>query len=245
MFSRVLPALELTFTDVLSLLLPPRCPVCGSELQDGERFVCTACRYRIPLTGFCRDADNPMYRKFWGLVPVEHAAALFWFIGGSDWRELVHKFKYGEKWLYALKLGRWFGAELGEGGLFDDVDAVIPIPLHWRKRLSRGYNQSEYIAQGVADALGKKCDFRSVRRVKNNPSQAQQHRSERWDNVADIFAVRHADRLRGRHLLLVDDVFTTGATVISCAEAIIAACEGDVRISVATVAVSRKELGED
>ena len=139
-----------------------------------------------------------MWRKFWGLVPIERAAALFWFIGDSDWRELVHKFKYGGKWLYALQSGRWLGAELASGGLFDDVDTVIPIPLHWRKRLSRGYNQSEYIARGVAHALGKKCDFHSIRRIKNNPSQAQQHRSERWDNVADIFAVRHAERLRGR-----------------------------------------------
>ena len=186
-----------------------------------------------------------MWRKFWGLVPIEHAAALFWFVGGSDWRELVHKFKYGSKWLYALQAGRWLGEEMAAGGMFDDVDTVVPIPLHWRKRIVRGYNQSEYIAQGVAAALGRKCDFDSVRRIKNNPSQAQRHRSERWDNVADIFAVRHAERLRGRHVLLVDDVFTTGATVISCAEAIIAACGGDVRISVATVAVSRKELGED
>lgn len=245
MFSRVLSVAERSFFDILSLLLPPQCPVCHTPLHDGERFVCTVCRYRIPLTGFCHEADNPMWRKFWGLVPIERAAALFWFIGDSDWRELVHKFKYGGKWLYALQSGRWLGAELASGGLFDDVNTVIPIPLHWRKRLSRGYNQSEYIACGVARALGKKCDFHSIRRIKNNPSQAQRHRSERWDNVADIFAVRHAERLRGRHILLVDDVFTTGATVISCAEAIIAACEGDVRISVATVAVSRKELGED
>lgn len=245
MFSSLRSIAERTFFDVLSLVFPPCCPVCGEPLEDGERFVCTACRYRIPLTGFCTEADNPMWRKFWGLVPVERAAALFWFISGSDWRKLIHKFKYDGKWLYAERLGRWLGEELAEGGLFADVDVVVPVPLHWRKRVARGYNQSEYIAQGVARALGKPCDFRSVRRMKNNPSQAQQRKTERWENVADIFCVRRADSLRGRHVLLVDDVFTTGATVISCAEAIIAACGGDVRISVATVAVSRKELGED
>lgn len=214
-------------------------------MSDGERFVCTACRYRIPMTGFCREADNPMWRRFWGLVPIERAAALFWFIEGSEWRRLIHGFKYGGKWLLAIRAGRWLGAELAAGGLFGDADVVVPIPLHWRKRLSRGYNQSEYIAEGVARSLGITCDFRSVRRKVNNPSQTRQRHGDRWENVADIFAVRRPERLRGKHVLLVDDVFTTGATVISCAEAIVAACGGDVRISVATLAVSRREFGEE
>lgn len=231
--------------DLSSLIFPTLCPVCGSMMSDGERFVCTACRYRIPMTGFCREADNPMWRRFWGLVPVERAAALFWFIEGSQWRRLIHDFKYGGKWVSALHLGRWLGAELAAGGLFADADVVVPIPLHWRKRLARGYNQSEYIAEGVAHSLGIPCDFRSVRRRVNNPSQTQQRHGERWDNVAGIFAVRRPERLRGKHVLLVDDVFTTGATVISCAEAIVEACGGDVRVSVATLAVSRKMLGEE
>lgn len=233
------------FLDLFSLFVPERCPVCGSVLSDGENLVCTACRYRIPMTGFCRTADNPMWRKFWGLVPVERAAALYWFVEGSGWRRMIHDFKYGEMWLLAIRLGRWLGAELAAGGLYGDVDVVVPVPLHWRKRLSRGYNQSEYIAEGVAHSLGVPFDFRSVRRTVNNPSQTQQRHGDRWNNVAGIFAVRYTERLRGKHVLLVDDVFTTGATVISCAEAIVAACEGDVRVSVATVAASHKELGEE
>ncbi len=245
MFSRFTRILWHGFLDLFSLFVPETCPICGTVLSDGENFVCTACRYRIPMTGFCHEADNPMWRKFWGLVPVERAAALYWFIEGSEWRRLIHDFKYGGKWLLALRLGRWLGAELVAGGLYGDVDVVVPVPLHWRKRLSRGYNQSEYIAEGVAHSLGVPFDFRSVRRTVNNPSQTRQRHGDRWNNVDGIFAVRLPDRLRGKHVLLVDDVFTTGATVISCAEAIVAACEGDVRVSVATVAASHKELGED
>ena len=211
--------LKRAVSDLASLVFPDVCPVCGSMMSDGERFVCTACRYRVPLTGFCRE--------------------------GSDWRRLIHDFKYGGRWLLAVRIGRWLGAELAAGGLYGDVDVVVPVPLHWRKRISRGYNQSEYIAEGVAHSLGVPCDFRSVRRRVNNPSQTQQRHGDRWGNVDGIFAVRHPQRLRGKHVLLVDDVFTTGATVISCAEAIFAACGGDVRVSVATVAASRRELGEE
>ena len=245
MFSKLGDVLSQAISGVASLIVPPYCPICRSRLKDGEYFVCTACRYTIPLTGFCHEADNPMWRRFWGLVPIEHAAALFWYIEGSEWRKVVHKFKYEGHWIYAWKFGRWLGAELAAGGLFKDVDVVVFVPLHWIKRLRRTYDQAEYIARGVARELGVKCDYNSVRRLKNNPSQTQQHREERWNNVAGIFAVSRPKRLRGKHILLVDDVFTTGSTIISCAESILAACEGDVRISVATVAVSHKELGED
>ncbi len=232
----------LTFSDTLSeiaaLLLPRRCPVCHGEMLPEERFVCTSCRFDIPLTGFAANPTNPMIQRFWGIVPVERAAALFWFREGSAWRDAVHRFKYGGRWILARRLGEWLGSELLSGEGYADVELVVPVPLHWRKRLARGYNQSEYIAEGVAATLGSRCDFRALKRTRNNPSQALGHRLDRWENVEGIFAVRDAKRLRGRHILLVDDVFTSGATVTSCAEAIVEACGGDVRISVATVAVS-------
>jgi len=236
--------LKRVFSDIAGLFYPHLCAVCGDELCDGENFVCTACRFRVPLTGFCDDADNPLKRKLWGLLPVEQASAFIWFVDGGDWRRMIHRFKYDRMWLYARRMGEWYGSSLKNSGLYDDVDAIVPVPLHLRKRLSRGYNQSEYIADGIAAALGVKVLRHSVVRRVNNPSQTERSAGERWENVEGIFAVRNADALRGKHILLVDDVFTTGATIISCGEAILNAV-GDVKLSVAALAASRRGLGID
>lgn len=228
---------------ILSLIAPRRCAVCGGELPRGVDFICTMCRYKAPLTGYWRERENPMTERLAGLVRIEHASALLFFSGGSGWREAIHGFKYGGRWRTAYLLGRQYGAELKAGGLYDDVDAVVPVPLHYRKLLHRGYNQSTYIARGIARELGVKADTDLLRRRRNNPSQARKMHAERWDNVEDLFAVRRsAERLRGRHILLVDDVFTTGATVVACIEALHRAMP-ECRISVAALAVSRRGLG--
>ena len=137
-----------------------------------------------------------------------------------------------------------WAAGTADCGLYDDVEVVVPVPLHLRKRLKRGYNQSEYLAEGIAAELGVGVDRRSVVRRRNNPSQALSRKSDRWANVEGVFGVRHPERLAGRHILLVDDVFTTGATIVSCAETILRSVPG-CRISIAALAVSEHELGLD
>ncbi len=226
------------------LLFPVRCPVCGGEMPPGSRVVCTRCRYAVPLTGFCHAAYNPLWERLSALVPVEQASAFLYFIAGSGWRELIHRFKYDGAWRLARDMGVWYGHSLAESGLYDTVDTIVPVPLHWRKRLRRGYNQAECLAEGIGRAMALPVDRCSVRRVRNNPAQALHRREERWDNVEGIFAVRHPGRLAGRHLLLVDDVLTTGATLLSCAETILRAVP-DCRLSVAVLAVSQREFGLD
>lgn len=230
--------------DMWALLFPPVCPVCGCDLLDGEHFICTACRFRAPLTGFCNEAANPMTERLAALLPVERASAFIYYAAGSDWRRLIHSFKYHGKWRYAREMGVWYGHALRQSGLYGDVDVIVPVPLHFRKRMKRGYNQSEYIADGIASVLGVEVDRRSIYRRVNNPSQTLGERNDRWTNVDGVFAVRRPEALRGRHVLVVDDVFTTGATVISCGEAILRTVD-DVRLSVATLAVSQNELALD
>lgn len=237
-----------TFSEILrdlaGLIFPAQCAICHRDLVKGESVFCTCCRFQAPLTGFCNEADNPMVRRFDGLLPVERAAALMWFIDGSHWQRIIHRFKYKEEWFLALKMGQWLGAVLRDSGLYNDIDVVVPIPLHIIKRLRRNYNQSEIIAYAIARAIGAKLDIRSVKRTVNNPSQTRSSAAERWSNAEGIFALRRPEALKGKHILLVDDVFTTGSTIVSCGETILKGAE-DVRLSVATLAISQRAMAID
>jgi ComF family protein len=230
-------------SDLSCLFFPPVCPACGGHLGEGTRTICTSCRWDAPLTGYWAQADNPVSQRFWGHFPVQRASSLMFFGGRSGFRELIHSFKYRGGWRLALEMGEWYGSLMAEGGLYDDVEVIVPVPLHFLRRLARGYNQSEYLAEGIARAMKKPVDSRSLRRRVNNPGQARlksdDGNAERWRNVAGIFALPRPERLNGRHILLVDDVLTSGATIVSCAEAILAAAP-DARISVATLAVTRR-----
>ena len=232
--------IAIVLRDVASLFLPRTCLACGRVLLENERCICLACRYNMPITDFARRSDNVVKQLFDNMLPVEAAMAMYWFVADTEWQHIIHNFKYRGRWFFAQKMGEWLGEELRESGNFEGIDLIIPIPLHYRRRLIRGYNQSEQLALGVGRKMGVKCDFRSVRRRSYNESQTSKSRSERWDNVEEIFEVRDANKLRGRHILLVDDVLTTGATISSCAMAILRACDGDVRISIATLAVSKR-----
>lgn len=179
-----------------------------------------------------------MEQRFWGVVPIERAAAFLWFTEGSRYRALIHQFKYHGQWYLAENMGRWFASELKVGDFLEGVELIVPVPLHWRRRIMRGYNQSEHIAHGISRATGIPCCFSAVKRTVHNPPQAGMKYINRWDNINNIFSVPHPERLIGRHILLVDDVFTSGATLLALATQIHRACNGNVKISVATLAAS-------
>lgn len=227
--------------DLTSLFAPRTCPVCGGDMPRDSVAVCTMCEITAPLTNLWQQSDNAMTQRFWGIIPVERAASLFWYIDGSPWREAIHRFKYSGQWLTAYRMGRWLGMLMRQSGHFDDVDLVVPVPLHWLRRLHRGYNQSEYIARGIAAELGVKLDTHAIRRHHYNRSQTSRSATERWDNVEGIFRVTKPKSLQGHHILLVDDVMTTGATIMSMGESIIKSMP-DCRLSVATIATSRHSL---
>lgn len=228
--------------DLLALFVPERCAVCGDRLLEGEHAVCTVCRASAPFTGFWAEEDNPVLRHCRNFLPVCHASGFLFYRHGSGWRDLIHDFKYHGRWTLARSMGAWYGRKLREGGLYADVDLVVPLPLHPFKRCWRGYNQSEYLAEGIAGQLGVKVDRTHVVRLRNTPSQALRSRRERESNVEGAFGVRKAGALAGRHILLVDDVFTTGSTLLACASAVLAAVP-DCRVSIAALAVSRHEIG--
>ncbi len=239
---------------ILNVIFPPICPACGRAMARRDQFLCLDCQGKMPLTELENVADNPVASLFWGLLPLRAATAFMWYGDGAhtsgddagsddgqaDFRAIVHRFKYSGRWWLARELGRFFGAALAAVDGFSGVDLIVPVPLHPLKKLRRGYNQSDWIADGMSREMGVPVDSRAVFRHVNNRSQTSlADHSQRWKNVEGIFTVRHPERLRGRHILLVDDVLTTGATIFSLADAILRAAP-DCRISVAALYASRK-----
>lgn len=227
--------------NLFRLFFPAHCPVCGKLLPNGSSFICVECLYDMPMTGFCTRADNPITERFWGYIPIVNASAMFWFTGSGGYRNLIHKIKYHGFWSLAIKLGEWYGYELKNSGLYNDIDIVMAVPLHYKRVLSRGYNQSEYIARGIAKSMGVEHSAKFLKRIRSNSPQVHQKREDRWDNVENIFKIRNCEKLKNCHILLVDDVITTGATILSCAEEIMRNVEG-CRISIVALAISKSEF---
>lgn len=232
----MLKGVKVCFLSFIHLFFPRQCVVCGCALQEGEEGICMKCNMEMPRTNFHLHQDNPVERLFWGKMPLERATSYFYYHKGSDFRYILHKLKYeGRKDLGEI-MGRFMAAELASTDFFKDIDVIIPVPLHPRKQKSRGYNQSECIATGISAFTGISVDTTSVVRKKHTDTQTRKSAYERWENVDGIFCLHHPERFKNKHILLIDDVLTTGATTTACADAF-AGVEG-IRISILTLAVA-------
>ncbi|WP_308746354.1 ComF family protein [uncultured Bacteroides sp.] len=220
----------------LSLFFPRYCIVCGRTLAKGEECLCTMCNINLPRTDYHLRKDNPVEKMFWGKIPLERATSFFFYRKGSDFRQILHQLKYGGQKGIGAIMGRYMAAELLESGFFEGVDVILPVPLHKKKQQIRGYNQSEWIARGIAAVTGISIDTESVVRRKNTETQTRKSFLERWENVEGIFELNHAESLIGKHILIVDDVLTTGATTVECASCL-TDIEG-IRISILTLAMA-------
>lgn len=219
--------------DFFGLFYPRICPACDNPLVRNEEFLCTSCLLDLPRTNFHKDPENEVTQMFWGRVNVENASAFLYFQKKSKVQRLLHKLKYkGEKEIGEF-LGRSIGNELKETA-FNDVDIIIPLPLHPKKQKIRGYNQSEMIALGLGKALDKKVEAGVLIRKIANSTQTRKHRYERWLNVEEVFEVVNHERIANKHVLLVDDVVTTGATLEASAGELLKA--ENTKVSIITVA---------
>jgi ComF family protein len=206
--------------------------------------ICPHCRLNIPTTNYWLKEHNPAKERFDGLLPIYRGSSFFFFKGNSLWRTIIHRFKYGGMWQIAYNLGRWYGAELKESSLYDDVDIIIPLPLHPIKSIKRGYNQSRYIADGIAKELGADVESHAVRRIRNNPSQARRKRRDRWEGVDDLFRVVKPEKLRGKHILIVDDVISTGES-LTALETLVSEVGGEIVGKMAVLAEGDAAKRED
>jgi len=170
----------------------------------------------IPRTNYHISKENPVSQLFWGRCLVESAVAFSFYNKGSRIRNLIHALKYKGIKEIGFELGRIYGLSLKSSGFTDSIDMIIPVPLHPAKRRARGFNQSEIIAAGLADTTGLSVNTSSFKRITASSSQTKRSRYDRWVNVEGIFGVTEPDLLKGSHILLVDDVITTGSTIESC-----------------------------
>ena len=203
--------------DFISLLFPRLCYACGDHLMRNEHLICTECYVVIPRTNYHLVQDNPVAQLFWGRCMIEKAAAFSYYNKDSRIRKLIHNLKYKGVKEIGYELGRIYGLSLKSSGFMDDIDVVIPVPLHPSKKRVRGFNQSEVISMGIADAAGLSVDIKSLIRIMVSATQTKRSRYERWTNVEGIFHVAETQSIAGKHILLVDDVITTGSTIESCA----------------------------
>lgn len=207
------------WTRFLDFISPRQCVVCGGRLAPTERSLCSCCVLHLPRTAFqFSPKDNPMAQLFWHLAPIERAAALFYYEPHSEVAQLIYDMKYHDRPDIGEDMGRLIAGDMTAAGFFDGIDILLPVPLSRKRLHQRGYNQSEQLAAGISDVTHLPVVTKALRRKHFRQSQTQLNRRERQENVADIFVLRDSQRLQGQHVLLVDDICTTGATLLACAD---------------------------
>jgi ComF family protein len=226
--------LEELIVSFIKLIFPDLCVVCGGRLIDHNKFLCLSCLENLPKTGYHLRRENRAKCCFEGKIPIERASSYLYYSKGGITQSIVREIKYHKN----LKLGKWIGEviakEIAPSGFFDGIDIMLPVPLHRSKERKRGYNQSTVIAQGIQSVTAIPIDTGSIIRTKANPTQTTKTFFERWQNTHGIFELVDAERLKNRHILLIDDVLTSGSTLEAVARAAIMA-EG-TKISVLTIA---------
>ena len=207
--------------DFISLLFPRLCYGCGNHLLRNETLICTECYVVIPRTNYHLSGDNPVAQLFWGRCMIENAAAFSFYTRGSRIRKLIHNLKYKGIKEIGFELGKIYALSLKSSKFVQGIDLIIPVPLHPSKKRKRGFNQSDCISIGVSEVTGIPVDNLSLIRTTFTGTQTRKSRYERWTNVEGIFRVPDHEKLKGKHILLVDDVITTGSTIEACTNEIL------------------------
>ena len=207
------------WTDLWKLFFPQCCLVYGKTLLEGEEYLCFHCLSNAPRTHLHLQKDNAMEKELWGKFPLERASAYLYYSKGGDVKKILSDLKYHGNADLGCFLGRCMTREILSSGFFRGVDGIIPVPLHPRKQKIRGYNQSLMLANGISSITNIPVWDDLLVRTQYTQSQTRKGSYERWLNVKDIFECTSPERLVGKHVLLVDDVFTTGATLVACADA--------------------------
>jgi ComF family protein len=219
---------------LLHLFFPYTCSGCGSHLLDENVLFCIYCQASMPVTGFEFFSGNPIEKIFWGRVEIEAATAYLYFTTGSAIQHSLHLFKYKGRKEIGIYFGRRMGDALKRSFRFDDCDIIIPLPLFAAREKQRGYNQAALIAEGLSLQVNIPVISDAIMRIKKTETQTHKSRIQRWKNMESTFEIRNPEKISGKHILLVDDVVTTGASLESCARALLEI--PGLRVSIACLA---------
>jgi len=218
---------------LLHLLFPSVCSGCGSDRLSDESLLCIQCLSELPETNFHLHANNPVEKIFWGRLPVVCATAQYYFTKESLMQRLMHQLKYKGNKDLGRQLGRLMGSHLKRTNRFDDIDAIMPLPLFASKEKKRGYNQATILCEGMCESMNCEILRDVVVRTEFTSTQTKKGRIERWENMSGKFKLVRPERIHYKHILLVDDVITTGATLEACGQELVSI--GNSRLSIATL----------
>lgn len=220
--------------DLAALFFPQTCVGCDTPLVYGERLICTTCWYHLPYTHAHEDARNSGAKHLWGRIHLEAVASYWYFRDSSRVKQIIHHFKYKGRPEIGVLIGSRYGELLRKTAPFNQAAVIVPVPLHPKRLRERGYNQSIFFAEGLSHSMGCPVADRCMVRIKATESQTHKNRYERYENMRETLEVRNADAVAGKHVLLVDDVLTTGATLEACANALMVG--GAAKVSAVTIA---------
>jgi len=224
------------FRDLIELLFPNHCQNCERSLFKHEKTVCTHCKIKLPKTIHSKEEDEKIKNLLWGPHSIIEVITLYQFEKNTSVQLLLHKLKYKGKKSIGIFFGQELAKEIQNKDINTPIDLIIPVPLHAKKVKKRGYNQTDIIAQGIEQELGLPIDNKLLKRVKHTTSQTSKSVFDRWKNVSNSFELNHPEKLCNKHIILIDDVITTGATLRSCIEAL--AKVDNIKISVGIIAQS-------
>jgi len=211
------------YASLLHLFYPRNCDTCGTDLSGKEEVLCLQCQHALPVTNFQQYEDNPVEKIYRGRTPIQHAMAGYYYTQSSHLRQLIHLLKYQGRKDIALYLGRQMGYMLTNTKWLHEINCIVPVPLNSAKEKQRGYNQSALLAQGIATIIQKPVITNALYRHKHTSTQTHKNRADRWQNVATVFAPANIQSVSGQHVLLIDDVITTGATTEACSNILLTA----------------------
>ena len=231
MFQGLIPT-----SPVFHLMFPHICLGCGSDILDHDNFLCLECINDLPVTNYAQHANNPAEKLFWGRVPVTAAMCAFYFTKVSIMQNLIHEFKYKGNKEIGKFLGNMIGRSIEGSNRFKEISVIVPLPLFIEKEKRRGYNQAKILCDGISEILDLDVWTNHVIRIVDTETQTKKKRIQRWKNVEKTFRVLHPEALEGRHVLLVDDVITTGSTLEACASEILKV--KNTKVSIAALAMA-------